>query len=321
MSEDFSLMKEYIALFVIGRKSFFKEKARTNCSIYNYMGCDGADVLFDLEGVMEKEIVDMGDGVEISQPLKVERGLMSGDYIYASLSHQGVFAIYINGDIVQFTDFNNNRQVRMSVEDTTHVGFYDDKMLLLTLGKPLREATVESVFDNPTIKTFNRTGKRKRVTPYTDVSLLQARRVLYYSTTNYKLFTFNVDTKVNTKINVKEKVSFIASFTGIDCGAKAVFCSLDTSAYILNMDDSVTTMDEKPYSLLTVMFPSNSNPYNINDAGFKCFDIIEKNRKMLNTRNLIRFDGHCSVVRIYRDIFLSYDKNTNSWVLINISII
>ena len=86
----------------------------------------------------------------------------------------------------------------MKVEDNSFVGFYNSTTILLTCGKPLREAMVEDVSNNPDVKTFKEINGTNNVVPWTDVSLLHKRRMLYYSTFDDKLFSFNVDTRENT---------------------------------------------------------------------------------------------------------------------------
>ena len=96
-------MEYSVALFIAEREGFFREKACINCSVDEYCACDGADVLFDIEGVMKKELVDVGQGVKMTEPIEVKKGLMTGNSIYASLSHNGILAICANWDAVQFT--------------------------------------------------------------------------------------------------------------------------------------------------------------------------------------------------------------------------
>lgn len=51
---------------------------------------------------------------------------------------------------------------------------------------------------------------------------------------------------------------------------------------------------------------------------FKYGNYLVKGETMINTRGLITFEYNYSIVRVYRDIFLAYDMNTKSWVLIRI---
>ena len=234
-------MEKYISLFVSNGKGFFKEQACINCSIDCYCACDGADVLFDIDGVMRKKLIDVGQGVKITEPIKVEKELLTGEFIYASLSHQGILGIYVNRNIVQFTDLSDNKQVEIDVEGWTLPGFYDSSVLLLTSGEHLREATVKEVFDNPTIEIFEEIEETNKVVPFVDVSLLHTRRNLYYPTEDYKLFSFNVDTRINKEIEVGKNVWALTSFTGIDCRMKVVFQDWDDEyTYSLNTDDTVT---------------------------------------------------------------------------------
>ena len=125
-------MEGCISLFISNREGFFREKACINCPIDKYIASDNASLIFDIDGVLRKELVDVGQGVRMSEPLKVEKGLMIGRCIFASLSHQGVFAIYISGNMTQFTDLNTHRHVKMEVEKDTLVAYYDNMVLLLT---------------------------------------------------------------------------------------------------------------------------------------------------------------------------------------------
>ena len=239
-------MEGCIALFVSGKEGFFRERACINCSIDNYCACDGADVLFDVDSAMRKELVDVGQGVRMTEPIKVDKGLLTGWGVHASLSHQGILAIGINYETVQFTDLNNDRQAEIKVEAFSLVGFYDDMAILLTGYKPLREVTVEEVFNNPTIETFKEIEGTNDVILWTDVSLLHVRRVLYYPRRDCKLFSFNVDTRINTKIDLGMKVSYIASFTGIYCAVRAVFKDpfSRSCTCILNSDNTITKVNE-----------------------------------------------------------------------------
>ena len=210
----------------------------------------------------------------------------------------------------------------MKVEKVSSVGFYDDRMLLLTSYNPLREGTVESVFDNPSVEVFKEIEGIANVNPFTDVSLLHARCVLYYATTDKKLFSFNVDTRANTEIDVGNKAYTIGSLTGVNCGAKVVFQGgyNDGCTYTLNMDNEVTKVNEKQVGLLTVLFPSGTEPTNIRNGVFKYSDdTIIKGGSKIDTSHLVDFKGNCPAVRVYRDVFLAYNHNTKSWVLVQIS--
>ena len=314
-------MEHCVALFITGREDFLREKAYMNCSIDEYCACDDADQLFDIDSVMRQRLVNVGRGVKMTEPVKVEKELISGYRIRASLSHQGVLAIYARpcySYIIQFTNLNTNRQVEMDVENVSFIGFYDSMILLLTYLKPLRETTVESVFNNQKIETFKVIEGTNNVLPDTDVSLLHEKRVLYYSNDN-KLYSFNVDTRVNTEIDIGMPCRYIASLTGIDCKMKAVFWNNnDYCTYTLNNDNTVKKVNKKQYEFLSVMFPSRSNPKNIKDAIFKHGYYLIKNGNEINKSKLTGLNPYCSVIRIYKDIFLVYDIKTSSWVLLRI---
>ena len=292
-----------------------------NTTVGKFRAFPFIEKVLDIKKVMPKKLIDVGQGVKMTEPINVEKGLLTGDYIHASLSHQGILAICASKTI-QFIDLNTNRQVEMEVETDSLAGFYNNMVLLLTYDKPLREATVEKVFNNPRIETFKEIKGTNDVYSYTDVSLLHVRRVLYYPTMNGKMFSFNVDTRENIEINVGRNVWSMASLTGINCGIRAVFKSDDKCTYTLNNDNTVTKVNERQEGWLTTLFPSASNPKNITDAVFKYDGLFRahlmKDGNKIDTRKFIEFEYNHSVIRVYRDIFLAFDKNTKSWVLLRI---
>ena len=276
--------------------------------------------MFDIDSVMRKELIDMGEGVRMSEPVKVERELLTGSNTCASLSHDGVLAVYADRAI-QFTDLSTDKQVKMSADNYSLVGFYDSNALLLTWGEALREATVEDVFEHPAIETFREVEGTSDVIPFTDVSLLQERRVLYYYNAYYKLFAFDVDARANTEIGIGKKVCDIASCTGVDCGAKAVFRDCcDDCTYVWNNGNAVARVNEDQGHSLAALFPSASNPGDIANAVFKYGEILVKNDNAINRSKPAEFARHGSVVRVYRDIFLCYDHDTSSWALLRFAV-
>ena len=88
------------------------------------------------------------------------------------------------------------------------------------------------------------------------------------------------------------------------------------------MDDTVTKVYEGQNEFFSAIFPSTSNPKNIKNAIFKYGNSYSSNLikcgNKINTKDLIRFNGYYSVIRVYKDIFLAYDRSTWSWVLLRI---
>ena len=290
-------------------------EACIGCSVDRYCGCNGANRLFDVEKVMKKRLVNIGDNVKMSEPLKVERKLLTGYDIFASLSHKGVLAVYAATKSLQFTDLNRNRQVEINVENYSQAGFYDNKVVLLTNYKPLREADVESVFENITVEMFEEIEGTINVLTCTDVSLLHKRRVLYYRMDRYGFFAFNVDTRENTEIDIEEPILIIPSLGGIDCGIEAVFQNeYDNCPYVLNADGTVTRVGKRQANLLTTVFASGSNPKNIENAVFRHDCDLVKCKDKMDISHLIKPDWY-SVVRVFKNVFLAYDTKTKSWIL------
>ena len=315
----FVRMEGAVALFAANRRGFFREEACVDCPVDCYCACDGADTLFDVGGALGQELVDVGEGVMMGVPLRVERELLIGSEVYASLSHKGVLVICVGDDTLQFTDLNDGRQVEIEVEGDTRVGFYDEAALLLTSWKPLREAAVEDIFNDPVIGAFRKIEGTSHVLSYTDVSLLHQRRVVYYPTIEFSLFSFNVDTRENKRVDVGTGVLSVASFTGISCGTRAVFYSNDDRCtYALNEDHSVAKVGEKQYCILTGVLPSASRPSDIASAVLRYEWSLVRGRNEVDAKGLVEFEGFYSVIRVYRDVFLAYDEGSESWVLTRI---
>lgn len=343
-------MENCIALFVSKRKGFFKEEACINCPAYRYCACDGADTLFDIDEVMRQNLVKAGDQTTTSKPVKVERGLLTGGLIFASLSHKGILAICANENTIQFTDLNNNRQVRIDVEEISLVGFYDDMALLLTWKRALRVARVEDIFGgtnwtqgrysynrrfggsywansrpryygqtrNPSIKTFRFIKGTGNVFPLTDVSLLHDRRILYYRSTCRNLYSFNVDTRENEEIYIWKKVRSIMSFTGINRNVKVIFETDNKCIYALDMHDKLRIISGREYSFSEEEYRPRYDSWYYEDNGPIYGEDYGRCENDIYSFDLSDFDYLHALVRVYRDIFLKYDADNESWVLIRI---
>lgn len=341
------LMNERAPLFVYSEHC-------VNTTVDKFKAFSAVEKVFDIDAIMGQKLVSIGKRVKMSEPVKVEKRLMNGSYIRTSLSHQGILAVCACSKqyLVQLTDLNNGKQVEMRIENqaddcdnTGHevppnvlgrrrargcschslVGFYDDNVLLLTSKMPLREARVRSVFCEPTIEVFREIEGTHDIVSWTDVTLLHERRELYYCTTDSRLFSFNVDTRENARINVGMKIGSIASLTGIDCGAKIVFQNSERrglklkgwdgkETYTLNEDNTVTRVNRNNTFVLTTMFPSSSKPKNAKNAVFKYELGLMKGESMIDTNHLVKFK-HSSIVRIYKDVFLAYDRDVLGWVI------
>ena len=317
---EFDNNDKWTAFLLLNEKTpLFKTSYCINTTVDNFRAFPFVEKVFDIDGVLKQRLVEIGQEVKMSEPIKLDKRLSTGNWISASLSHQGILAIYTHNPFtIQFNDLNTSRQVRIRVEKDSLVGFYDNNAILLTQGEYLREATVERAFNYPSVTSFGIIGGAMNVCPWTDVSLLHERRVLYYPTTDNRLFSFNVDTRESVEINLGYRVSSIASFTGIDCGLKIVFQASDNRTYALNMNDTVTMLKNKEGGNLTAIFPATSDPTDINSAVFKYGRGIMKYSNKIDTSKQIRFDGNYSIVRVYKDIFLAYNKGTESWILIRL---
>ena len=259
--------------------------------------------------------------MRVTAPLRVGKGLVTGWNIYASLSHRGVLAVCADRRALQLTDLGADRQARVWVERVSIAAFYDDMLLLLTFGSPLREAAVEAVFERPTVGAFGGVEGTGSATPRTDVSLLHARRVLYYPTTSGGLMSFDVDTRASAEVRVGRRVHALASLTGLDCGAWAVFQGADDrSVWTLGMDGAATEVRGRVHKTLTTLLPSAASTRGIRDAVLKCGRSFVRGGARVDAGRLVGLDGWHSVVRVYRDVLLVYDRGAGAWALVRVRV-
>ena len=308
--------------YVASGEGFFETPCCIDCSVEEYCAFPDADRVLEVDRVYEKKLVDIGEGVLISEPVVVEGLEVEGKWFYASLSHQGILAIYSydGKDIVQFTNLRNGEQVEMEVEDWSNVAFYDDKVILLTDCKPLREARVEEVFDEHNISVFKRIGDVDSVEPSADSSLLNSRRILCYRSTECIPYEYNVDAEENKMIDTEQEIWVFSSMMGIDCGVKGVFQDVnDYFTYTLGWDNKVTPLHEVREEWgLASLFVTPASPKDLSKSVLRYSDYLIKGGNKIDPRRPIYFDPDQSVIRIYRDIFLLYDMNTKKWVLCRI---
>ena len=86
----------------------------------------------------------------------------------------------------------------------------------------------------------------------------------------------------------------------------------------MQLPNTITSIGEKQDNWLKIVFPSASNPRNIRDAMFMNDAIFIRGKNEIDTTSLIKFEDCHSIVRVYRDIFLTYDREIKSWVLLRI---
>lgn len=85
----------------------------------------------------------------------------------------------------------------------------------------------------------------------------------------------------------------------------------------MNTDYTIERMSGRPTGFLTIVFPLTSNSRNVADVVFMRAGLVRCENE-LDISHLINSDWNYPIVRIYRDIFLCYDKSTESWVLFHL---
>ena len=311
-----------ISLFVARGKYFFGALSNVGCSVEEFCACDSADILFNVEEVMGKALVPQGNGVSISEPVKVRTYFEDkGGMFRTSLSHKGVLAVcsLCKGFVVQLTRLKDNKQVEFKIENESHIGFYDDKILLLTLGGPLRESRVKCVFNNPNVCTFQNIKDSKRIRRCPDVSSLNKTMMLYYISIENHIVSYDLITKKQGEIITNWVPKTVISSTGINVKARAVFQGKNSRLYSLNDHNETEIIGAEFYGgLIEDVIPYGRIPEDLTRSGFRFGKSIKIQNLVIDVRTPIEFECNYSIIRIYKDIFLLYDSTQFRWVLVRI---
>ncbi len=294
--------------------------------INGYEAFEGVDNIFDIDSVMGQELINVLCGVRISRPVRVSMGFPThSTHYHVSISHNGIIAICgcnYPKYTIQFTNLLTKQQVNMRTKKDSNIAFYDDKFIMLTWREHLREGEVNEVFKNSNTCTLKNIGNIG-VHPFTDTSLVHKRRVLLYKDTNCNPYEYNIDTKRNTKLEIGHKVWSLANMGGIDTNVKSVFRDYDNNyIYSLYSNNRVSEITSIYKGGLSNVFPSLSDTSNLKSAAYREGNYLIYKDKAADVSSPIRFSGNIypsiSVVRVYKDVFLLYDYNTDEWVICRI---
>ena len=102
---------------------------------------------------------------------------------------------------------------------------------------------------------------------------------------------------------------------------RCVFCSHNGNyAYVLRYDDSIKMMHEREECYhLTSLLVSSSNPDDISKGVFRHDNYLNKDNRVIEFKNPVRFEGWCFIIRIYKDISLLYDNGWGIYLMDNYS--
>ena len=159
------------------------------------------------------------------------------------------------------------------------------------------------------------------VHPYTGTSLFHSKRVLYYTSTQWIPYEYNVDTRENNRIQIGQKVRRFSSLMGIDCRVRIVFQDDNKYTYILNWNNEVIPLYENKEEDLTSLFVSTTHLRDLLKCVLKYDSYFVKEEKQIKFTQPVKLDWCYSIVRVYKDVFMLYDMNMRKWVLSRIIIL
>ena len=329
-TKEGSSVPSYVALWIaLHSNSEISYELRMHPSISTFEAFPGAAALLG-DKINERSLRDVARGVRVSRPLDVY-GLKNNykHEVFASVSHRGIFAASGRRDhktVVDFTDLLSGQRVSVRVEHWTLVGFYNNKSLLVTSGQCLRELDMQDVFTAGGLARFNPVSNVKVGSPFTDVTLLNTTRKLFFTTGEHKAYRFDVDTHKTKRVFRGIKVCSFASLTGISMGHKVIFCEhenhyrkfvADSSGRILSQIRSCNFMPVSP-----IIIQSSASPKNIS----KCVVISwgEVTTGVYSIRRawprFLKVSGFISIVRLFQDVFIAYNRKSGKWVIVKIEV-
>ena len=315
---------EKMSLLMLMEKNVINLGNGADLSVGSFKAFDGVEDVFDINSVMERRLVKVGPKVKMSEPITVDIEIeKQGGFIRASLSHNGVLAVYsLRGrkKALELVDLVHQKRADVEVEKTTLAGFYDDKILLLTFSYPLREALLSDVFEKQNISVFDDVGK-VGVNTEADVTLLNLKRKLYYTNRSDVPYMFDVDKRTESVVKIEvERVSF-ASLMGIDVNINAIFQDLDDkNIFLLNKDMEISPLRKTEQKELGSVFVSESKPRDSEKFVLKFKKCFSSSWGTKIVEKPVKFNDNYSIIRVYKDVFLLYDSGTREWVLSRIII-
>lgn len=296
-----------------------------------YRAFPGVEERFGLGALAERMLVEVGDGIHISEPLLVElpcnhRGRVEGVY----LSHRGLLiqSFCVDEGTSKHPDvrhymmllcLDTSRENVFRIGGTAIPCFYDDKVIFVSTWRHLSEANVEDLFGwegflhlPPAIsiggdpnRILRVLVKESRILASADPTLLNERRELYYIAHMNKLYCYNVDTKANSIVDVGMKVHHIIPTKGIDSGAKVIFRGKGRYNYVLTQTNSITRLTYgKRWREARGVFLRREDPRDVNGAVFEYATYFLKDSKKVRIEEPIDLRDVYCIIRLFEDMFL-----------------
>ena len=315
-----------------------------NYLINNYNLFDKAGKTFKVDDIMKQDLIDVGENVMMTKPIKFDIESWEDDIVVsAAISHNGILASEVISQSPQFPkdessnfcftfgshklenalkviDLCGNRNVKVENCNDMSIGFYDDKIVLITEGKIL-QCIVDELFSTP-IKTKFEEIKSGVVGNYkTDMSLLHWTRNIYYFGLSTGFFwgisIYNVDSKLNAILDLGTSVNSIISVTGINIGSPLVY-SQGGCIYKWEKENILEYKLPTVINNISVLFPSHSNPYDLSLSVFSNSTVYVRNGKELSTDKVAKYNEITCPIRVYKDVFLTYNSADKYWSLMRI---
>lgn len=309
--------------------------------INNYSAFDKAVEIFKVNDIMKQDLIDVGENVKMTKPIKFDIKSWEDDIVVsAAISHNGIlasevipqyprpenvcFSFGINPckpkNALRVIDLCGNRNVKVEECSDVSIGFYDNNIVLITEGKIL-QCIVDELFSTPTKTKFEEIKSGTVGNYKTDMSLLHWTRNIYYFGVckgfSWSVSAYNVDSQSNTDIDVGAGANSIMSITGINLGTPLIY-SQGGCIYKWEKENILECKLPTVINNISVIFPSHNNPYDLSLSVFSNSAVYVRNGKKIYTDKVAKYNEITCPIRVYKDVFLTYNPIDKYWSLMRI---
>lgn len=341
---------KFISISALRKAGYLSDgkKCNINSSQDQFYAFDKCDILPEVyKSYYDVTLEEISHNVFISRPRPMSQKFKAEGEIYMAISHNGLLGIYIAAkEQIEFTYLTKDKEktttIISDVSEKTCIGFYDDYIFLLKIGKKPEKHTVENIIVNKNFENIvdisPNGSELPNVKSYTDTSRLQSTRELIYpSETGISIY--NVDENNNQVVEIKNCVGIISQF-GISISNVRCLYSTDEGIYCLHKNntqtkiiDNVCSSEEVIYGCMLkstkkdtesgVSTDDTKMDYNLSESywvlGGKICTFSE-NKKEDKKKIGLDFAKGISFVRVFKDVFLLPEKTNNMLSFVKIAV-
>ena len=294
-----------------------------DCPVNEYVGFKNALNVPKIAEALTQKVTDVGAGVLVSEGVEIQDIPVDVDNILVGVSEEGWLCICsgFTGCILVFYNLHNGNSFSIKCGFRfTCPYFYKGKIYLLPhRGKWIYEAKLRDLIETPTIKTFRRI-KIGGCWNWGDNSKTPETGLVRYVTSDYTIRNYNIIERIDEPLMISG--GEVLSSTGIDMGENDFIYKVDGCILAHTTYNKSKVISRNTYIGL-VCIPSQSSPTNPSKAlyisqdsdGSICYTYLGN---IVELALPFEYEPFISIIRVYKDVFLVYDKFKRKWKYLRI---